>query len=149
MLLTVASIIIVIAFLAGIHLMQSPETAVAGNRLGLAGMTAAILLVLWNTGSPSAGILLVVGGLIGFLPGQLVTMIQMPQAIALLTGCGGAPALVSSGRRAYPGPAVNRWCSGLRRCWPPGLEQITLVGSIVAALKLQGWLSQRPVLSPP
>ncbi|NMA92339.1 MAG: NAD(P)(+) transhydrogenase (Re/Si-specific) subunit beta [Firmicutes bacterium] len=148
MLLTVASIIIVIAFLAGIHLMQSPETAVAGNRLGLAGMTAAILLVLWNTGSPSAGILLVVGGLIGFLLGQLVTMIQMPQAIALLNGLGGAAsALVSSVAAAYPagGEPVVFWFTAVLAT---GLGILTLVGSIVAALKLQGWLSQRPVFVP-
>ncbi len=148
MFITIAAIIIIISFLAGIHLMQSPETAVKGNRLGSLGMAVAILLVLWDTGTislPSAWILLAAGSITGILLGQLVTMIQMPQTIALLNGLGGAAsALVSGAVAAYSAGGEPRvfWFTAALAL---GLGVLTLVGSIVAALKLQGWISQRPV----
>ncbi len=148
MYVTIASIIIIIAFLVGIHMMQSPETAVKGNRLGALAMIVAILLALWKSGAItiySAWILLAVGSIIGILLGQVVTMIRMPQTVALLNGLGGAAsALVAGAVAAYPigsEPNVFWFTAALAL----GLGVLTLVGSIVAALKLQGWISQRPV----
>ncbi|HHX87049.1 MAG TPA: NAD(P)(+) transhydrogenase (Re/Si-specific) subunit beta [Firmicutes bacterium] len=142
------SILIVVGFLASIHLMQSPETAVRGNRLGTLCMAVAILLVLWETETiffPSIWVLLAASSIIGILLGQLVTMIQMPQTIALLNGLGGAAsALVSGAVAAYSAGGEPRvfWFTAALAL---GLGVLTLVGSIVATLKLQGWISQRPV----
>ena len=45
--------IIIAAFLVGIRLMQSPETAVKGYRLGSLAMALAILLALRDSGAIS------------------------------------------------------------------------------------------------
>ncbi len=140
--------IIIAAFLVGIRLMQSPETAVKGNRLGSLAMALAILLALRDSGAislPSSWALLAVGGIIGALLGQLVTMIQMPQAVALLNGLGGAAsALVAGTVGAFSGgdEPVFFWFTVTLAL---ALGVLTLVGSLVATLKLQGWISQQPI----
>jgi NAD(P) transhydrogenase subunit beta len=146
--ITVASIIAIGIFLGGIHLMQSPETAVKGNRLGALGMTVAILLVMWDSGAflfPSVWILLAVGGGMGVLLGEKAGMIQMPQIIALLNGLGGAASALVSGATALYSTGGEPRTFWLTAALALGLGVLTLVGSLVAALKLQGWISQRPV----
>ncbi len=148
MFITIAAIALIVVFLAGIRLMQSPETAVKGNRLGALAMALAILIALWNSSTitmPAVWFLLGAGGLVGVIFGQVVTMIQMPQAVALLNGLGGAASALVGGTVAActvdSAPRAFWFTAALAL----GLGVLTLVGSIVAALKLQGRISSRPV----
>ena len=73
----------------GIKLMSSPKTAVRGNQLGAISMILSIVLVLLYNKIVDVKILwvaMMVGGIIGFLLAKKVTMIQMPQMVALLNG---------------------------------------------------------------
>lgn len=143
------SVLIIAGFIAGIRLMQSPQTALWGNRLGALSMVAAITWTFIATGhgTPNAAILFIVtGGIIGLILGQSVKMIHMPQTVALLNGFGGAAsalvvwaALLSYGGE---GAAMLFWStSGLAM----GVGALTFSGSIIAVLKLQGLAFRKPV----
>ncbi len=140
---------IVIAFLAGIRLMQSPHTALWGNRLGALAMLAAIALAIREFGIDGSGIVFVLaGGAAGAILGQKVHMIQMPQMVALFNGLGGAAsALVAATAMAAPSDEVIPvfW---LTAALALGIGTLTFGGSIIAALKLHARISQKPVIFP-
>ena len=85
--------LITVGFLYGIRLMQSPRTALRGNRVGAVCMLVAVLLAFWQYelfGAPLAWAALIAGGLLGLVMAQRVRTIQMPQLVALFNGLGGA-----------------------------------------------------------
>ncbi len=136
-----------VGFLVGIRLMQSPRTALWGNRLGAFSMAGALLFALLEVGvSLPAGILLLVGGGIGIVLGQKVTMIRMPQMVALFNGFGGA----ASALVALTAMGVASGDAGLASLLTAAVALavgvLTFTGSIVAGLKLQAWLPQRQVV---
>lgn len=143
------AVLIIAGFITGIRLMQSPKTALWGNRLGALSMVTAIAWTFIATGhgTPNAAILfIVIGGIIGLILGQSVKMIHMPQTVALLNGFGGAAsalvvwaALLSYGGE---GTAMLFWStSGLAM----GVGALTFSGSIIAVLKLQGLAFRKPI----
>jgi len=145
----VVALVLVAGVVAGIRLMSSPKTAVAGNLLGAVSMLGAILMTLVAQGLVERGVLwlcLGIGGGLGWLLAAKVAMIQMPQLIALFNGLGGgASALV---------PLVLFFDAE----GPIGLETrltgslalvvggVTLSGSLVAAAKLSQRIPQRPIV---
>ncbi len=138
--------LIIFGFLAGIRLMQSPRTAIWGNRLGALSMLAAIAYTFIATGHGTAStalIYLATGALIGLVLGQSVKMIHMPQTVALLNGLGGAAsALVAWAALAASGHGILFvFTAGLA----VAIGALTLSGSLIAVLKLQGLLFRRPV----
>ncbi len=145
----VLAVIIITGFITGIRLMQSPQTALWGNRLGALSMVVAIAYTFIATGhgTPNAAIIfIVIGGMIGLILGQSVKMIHMPQTVALLNGLGGAASalVVWAALLAYAGEgsAMLFWgTSGLAM----GVGALTFSGSIIAVLKLQGLAFQKPV----
>lgn len=122
--------------------MQSPKTALWGNRLGALAMLLAITWTFISTsqGSISSAVIYVlIGAILGIILGQSVRMIHMPQTVALLNGFGGAAsALVAwSAILGYGGEGaiILFWgTSGLAM----GVGSLTFSGSIIAVLKLQG-----------
>ena len=143
------SIVLCALVLLGIRWMSSPRTAVRGNRLSAVSMLAAVLLVLWTEKIISLPLLwagIVIGGAIGYYLAVRATMLQMPQMVALLNGLGGgASALVALieivAKYAAMAP-FNRVSSQLALI----VGGVTLSGSIVAALKLDRRIAQRPVV---
>lgn len=90
-----------VAFVWGLRLLSSADTARKGNILAGIGMGIGILATLFvDTGSDTpnnygwifAGILL--GGLIGYLAAKKVQMTSMPQMVSIFNGLGGACAVV-------------------------------------------------------
>ncbi len=142
--------LIVAGFLLGIRLMQSPRTALWGNRLGALSMALALCWVFLASdggqGRPLAGLLWAgLGAAAGIALGQSVKMIQMPQTVALLNGLGGAAsALVAwAAVLAYAGQGSELlfWATaGLA----VGVGALTLGGSLIAGAKLQGLAFQKP-----
>ncbi len=136
------AMLIIVGFLAGIRLMQSPRTALWGNRLGALSMLVAIAWTFVYTGQAilsTALVYIAIGGLIGLILGQSVKMIHMPQTVALLNGLGGAASalVVWAAVISYHGEGAEMlfWgTSGLAL----GVGALTLSGSIIAVLKLQG-----------
>ncbi len=141
--------VIVIGFILGIRLMQMPQTALWGNRLGAFCMLLAILYTLSRVDlltSYSIWILLIGGGAVGAYLGYRVKMIQMPQMVALFNGLGGgASAVISGWALVVNGVDADFvfWLTGLLAL---SLGAVTFIGSLIAALKLQGIISQKPVI---
>ncbi len=154
--------LILAGFLSGIRLMQSPKTALWGNRLGALSMTLAVIWAfLFFDGGDSglffALIYAAVGAAAGIALGQAVKMIHMPQTVAVLNGLGGAAsALVAwAAVLAYAGQqgaailAMNALPETMMLFWATsglavGVGALTLGGSLIAAVKLQGLAFQRP-----
>lgn len=142
------SVVLAALVLLGIKLMSSPKTAVLGNRLSALSMTSAIILVLWSNNILSTPLIwfgIVIGSALGYLIALKVTMIQMPQMVALLNGLGGgASALVAAAEiidKYGSMDVVGKVSSQLGLI----VGGITLSGSLIAAAKLDRRMSQRPV----
>ncbi len=143
----IISVLIIAGFLIGIRLMQLPRTALWGNRLGAFCMVLAILFVfreLEIIGDLFVWLFIILGGGLGIALGQQVKMLQMPQAVALFNGLGGGASALVAGTAAimYTG---NLWFFWVTVTLALAVGTLTFTGSIVATLKLQGWISQKPV----
>ncbi len=137
--------------LLGIRLMGSPRTAVRGNMLAALSMFAAVMLVLYTNGIVEVPLLwaaVATGAVIGYFLAVKVTMLKMPQVVALFNGCGGGAsamvALVEIMERAAVMDTFTRSASQLALV----IGCFTLGGSLIAAAKLDGRISQRPVVIP-
>jgi len=153
-----------VCFVLGLHLMRSPATARRGNWLSAAGMTAAIVatLALVASGGPTAdggsynitgwgwGMLLAglaVGSFGGLYTARAVQMTAMPQLVSIFNAVGGGAAalvgIIDYARMSGEG-AVTAGFSV-----PVVLDviigSVTFSGSLIAAGKLQGWVSGAPI----
>lgn len=153
-------------FVMGLHLMRSPATARRGNLLSASGMTAAILATIalvafddafhvtaWGWVALLAGT--AVGGAAGAVSARRVKMTAMPQLVSLFNAVGGGAAALI----AFP-ELTHRFAEldalGAAYSTLPasllifvGLDiligSVTFSGSLVAAGKLQGWVSGAPI----
>lgn len=144
-----------VIFITGLKWLSSPKRARNGNRLSALGMLIAIVVTLLDrqiVSYQNIAIGIVVGSLIGAWMARAVKMTAMPQMVGLLNGFGGGASLLVAGaewwRLSQPGSelatatAVTIYASAL-------IGGVTISGSVVAALKLQGWvIPDRPVLFP-
>ncbi len=142
------SAVLIIGFLFGLRLMKNPNTARYGNRLSALCMFLAILLTIdelkiW--GNPTIWALIVFGGAIGILLGQRVKMIQMPQMVALFNGFGGAASAAVAGSAlvisSNPGALIL-----FTALITLAVGSLTFSGSMIAASKLNGTISQKAVM---
>ena len=89
-----------VAFVWGLRLMSSPDTARKGNIWAGAGMILAIIgtLILPMAGAPNnylwIGAGIAIGSIIGYLAAKRVQMTAMPQMVSIFNGLGGACATV-------------------------------------------------------
>ncbi|MEM9292530.1 MAG: NAD(P)(+) transhydrogenase (Re/Si-specific) subunit beta [Acidobacteriota bacterium] len=153
-----------ILFVVGLKGLTRVRTARRGNFLSALAMLLAIVATLVHIEVLSwTWILvgLVVGGVIGAFAAFRIPMTSMPEMVALFNGCGGAasalvalsivwqsvlergenPAAVTVTSLLGTSPALTTVISVL-------IGSVTLTGSIVAFLKLKGWISGKPVLLP-
>lgn len=140
-LLIAAGLLVVLVILFALRLMRSTRTAVLGNRLTAAavvfiiGITAYRLELFRNVEILT---IVALGGIVGIGLANRVRIIQMPQFIALFNGLGGAAAATIAGVAIVP--HSSPW-SGYYTLVPIIAlltGAVTLSGSIVATLKLQG-----------
>ncbi len=143
-----------VLFILGVMLLRSPATARRGNSLSAVGMLVALVSSGWNGPLHHALLMLVVfaaAAAAGVVVARTVRMTAMPQLVALFNGTGGGAAtlvalLTVLRASARPGglpaaivvPAfVTLW-----------VGSVSLAGSAVAVLKLQGIVSGRPLALP-
>ncbi|MDL2319322.1 NAD(P)(+) transhydrogenase (Re/Si-specific) subunit beta [Eubacteriales bacterium OttesenSCG-928-A19] len=146
----ILSAVLVGGVLAGIAMMSRVQSARKGNLLSACCMAAAILLTLFRAGLLShAGlwVAMAVGLALGALGAARVKMIQMPQAVALLNGLGGAASAIV-GVMELINPSVTSVFSSVTAGLAVAVGALTLSGSLVAAAKLHGLIGQRPVVWP-
>ena len=140
--------IVLIGFIVGIKLMQSPNTAVLGNRLGALSMAAGFIYALLEFNIYDEFIFwlfLIIGAAIGAVLAIKVEMIQMPQTVALFNGFGGAASAFVALTSAMLYPAQVSWFFYQISALALAVGVMTFWGSIVAAGKLQGWFAQHEV----
>ncbi len=148
----VAYLIAAVLFIIGLKGLAHPRTAVRGNLLGAVGMLLAVVVTLINAQISFEWIFagVVIGGAIGATFALRVPMTAMPQMVALFNGFGGgASALVAGAALIDPEIAGGVTAQVTIATVASGLiGSVTLWGSLVAFAKLQGLMSEKPVLIP-
>ncbi|MCQ2602356.1 MAG: NAD(P)(+) transhydrogenase (Re/Si-specific) subunit beta, partial [Clostridia bacterium] len=133
-----------------------------GNRVsGICMFVAIVLTVIYSSGNVFGGygvyaawpiyIGLVAGAIVGLFLAKKVTMLQMPQMVALLNGLGGAAsALVGAFSMFAVGVNTadkTSWIfANVTSALALAVGMVTLLGSLVAAGKLHRILPQKPVV---
>ncbi len=150
-------------FVLGLHLMNSPATARRGNQLSALGMAGAVLgtILLIAAGDVStSGTLIwpiivvgiVVGGGAGAYSARTVKMTAMPQLVSIFNAMGGgAAALVAIDefvRAANLGPHTLGTAEVVATVLDVVIGSVTFTGSLIAAGKLQGLITGKPVKLP-
>ncbi|QTE28884.1 NAD(P)(+) transhydrogenase (Re/Si-specific) subunit beta [Pengzhenrongella sicca] len=154
-----------VCFVLGLHLMRSPATARRGNLLSAAGMTAAIavtiaLLAAGGTAAEGGDVSvsgwawvalisgLVVGSVAGLVSARRVQMTAMPQLVSIFNAVGGGAAalvgIVDFVRLSGEGAAITASFS-IPVVLDVIIGSVTFSGSLIAAGKLQGWISGAPI----
>jgi NAD(P) transhydrogenase subunit beta len=140
-----------VLFILSLRGLSSPRTAVRANLLGGAGMLIAVLVTLVDRHIVGYEVILaglLAGSAAGAFLALKVKMTAMPQMVALLNGLGGAASALVAGAALVEMllttevPALQftiaAAASGL-------VGAVTLSGSLVALVKLQELISDKPV----
>jgi len=156
-LINLAYLIGSLAFVWGLRLLSSPDTARRGNIVAGAGMIIAIIAAVaqpmegannnygWIVGAIAAG------AIIGLVSARRVQMTAMPQMVSIFNGLGGACAVVLAYAELFPfyGGAAELDTAGL------GIVMLALLiggvsftGSMLAFAKLQGLIWDSTLLLP-
>jgi NAD(P) transhydrogenase subunit beta len=153
-LVNLAYLVAATLFIFGLKGLSHPRTAVRGNLLGALGMLLAIVVTLFDQRIVSYEIILagiVIGGAIGAVLALKIQMTAMPQLVALFNGFGGGASALVAGAALLEAVLVTELLntqftvatvvSGL-------IGSVTFWGSLVAFSKLQGLITEKPVLLP-
>lgn len=143
------SIVLVLGVLCGIALMSRIDYSRIGNRLSAVCMLAAIVVTIVHSGSIYAAWPVYAGLIAGIVVGAVlsvkVSMLQMPQMVALFNGLGGcASALVGAFAMFGIGSGLGIF-EGITSSVAFAVGTVTFAGSLVAAGKLHRILPQKPV----
>ena len=138
----ISAVLFVFAFKGLTH----PRTAVRGNLLGATGMAIAVVVTLLDKRIVSfetilAGIVL--GSAISAIVAFKVRMTAMPQLVGLLNGLGGGASLIVAGSALIETMLIT---IGVATVASGIIGAITFCGSLVAFAKLQGLISEKPIL---
>lgn len=147
----IAYLLTSILFILGVMRLRSPATARSGNFLAGVGMAIALITVIVTNHHFSilgVGVAVILGAVAGTVSARRVRMTAMPQMVALFNGMGGgAAALVSIGEwvRAIGNGSTLPVSAALAALFTILIGSISFTGSVLAFLKLQEWISGRPV----
>ena len=135
-------------FIIGLQRMSHPLTARSGIVWAGAAMFIATLVTfltpnLTNFSLMAIGI--VIGGGFGYIVAKRVAMTDMPQMIALFNGMGGGAA---AGISAVVLLGTTSAITGSLAVVGGLIGAVSFSGSIIAFLKLQGWMRPRPITFP-
>jgi len=154
-----------VLFILALRGLSSPTTSQAGNRNGMIGMAIAVataLATLWGQGALDPLTLgLIVGGVaigggVGAMIARKVAMTSMPQLVATFHSLVGAAACLVAVAAIYTPAAYGilgddgsiHLNSLIELSLGLAIGAITLTGSVIAALKLNGNMSGAPILLP-
>ena len=145
-----------VLFILALKGLSSPRPARRGNALGALGALIAVVVVLLSTEFHGANLpivlgAVVVGAAVAVPAARRVKMTDMPQLVALFNGVGGgAAALVGVVELAEQQAAGlgGGSVAAIATAFGIAIGSLSLVGSVVTFLKLQGWMTARPVVLP-
>jgi NAD(P) transhydrogenase subunit beta len=162
----IASILYLVSgvlFILALRGLSSPTTSQAGNRNGMIGMAIAVVTTLWLLAPKldplTIGLILggvVVGGGVGALIARRVAMTAMPQLVATFHSLVGAAACLVAVAAIYTPAAYGilgddgniHLNSLIELSLGLAIGAVTLTGSVIAALKLNGNMSGAPIMLP-
>ena len=145
-----------VLFIFGLKGLTHPRTAVRGNLLGSAGMLLTIVVTLMDKRVVSFQIIIagvVVGGLVGVVMAYRAPMTAMPQVVAIFNGFGGGASALAVGA-AFEEALKGEWIEEITIQFTASaavaglIGALSLTGSAIAFLKLQGLMREQPVLLP-
>ena len=142
-------VVAVIVFVLGLRAMSSPATARRGILYAGVAMLLAVVVTFFSPSLSNFALIalgVAIGGLGGWYWARVVQMTAMPQMVAVFNGMGGGAAaaiaavtlLFGLGSRATAGLSLSGAIIG----------SISIAGSMIAFLKLQGWLRSKPIVLP-
>jgi NAD(P) transhydrogenase subunit beta len=145
-----AYLLAAVLFIFGLRQLSGPKTAARGNQIAAVGMIIALLATLPLLHFTSAGVIIIVLGLLigaplGAISARRVHMTAMPQMVAAFNGVGGgAAALVSISELLHLGLHP-----GIQLTFPSVFSMvvggISFAGSAIAFGKLQGIITGTPI----
>jgi NAD(P) transhydrogenase subunit beta len=142
-------VVAIVVFILGLRSMSSPSTARRGIVLAGLAMLVAVAVSVLLPGESNFVLIAIgvfIGGLAGWYWARVVQMTAMPQMVAIFNGMGGGAAgaiaavelLMSLGNHGTAGLSLAGAVIG----------SVSIAGSIIAFLKLQGWLRSEPIVFP-
>ena len=141
-------IVTIFFFIIGMQRMSHPLTARSGIVWAGAAMLIATLATFFTpnlTNLALIAIAIVIGGGFGYIAAKRVAMTDMPQMIALYNGMGGGAA---AGISAVALLGTTTAITGSLAVIGGLIGAVSFTGSIIAFMKLQGWMRPRPITFP-
>ncbi len=141
-------VVAILVFILGLRAMSSPKTARQGIVTAGIAMLIAVVVTFLSPGlSNFAWIALgvAIGGLAGFGWARVVKMTAMPQMVAVFNGMGGGAAAAIAGVEllgSLRGATADLSVAGAV------IGSISISGSVIAFLKLQGWMPSKAIVLP-
>jgi NAD(P) transhydrogenase subunit beta len=141
-------------FIIGLKQLGSPATARKGNGIAAIGMLIAVVATLLDRqilNYEMIAVAIAIGSIIGAVMAQRVEMTAMPQMVGLLNGFGGAAsALVAAGEfwKYLDGAEFVPLSETITIVLSVLIGGITFTGSLLAFVKLEGWISGSPITFP-
>ncbi len=151
-LVNISYLIAAVLFIFGLKGLAHPRTAVRGNLLGALGMLIAVVVTLLDRRIVSFEIIIagvVVGALIGAILALKIQMTAMPQLVALFNGFGGGASVLVAGAAFIEAALVIKIVTtqlSVATVASGIIGAVTFWGSLVAFAKLQGVISEKPLL---
>jgi NAD(P) transhydrogenase subunit beta len=148
---TLVYIISAVLFIVGMKRLAHPSTARNGNRMAAVAMLMAVVITLIDRDIVRiewivAGV--IIGAAIGAVMAKRVQMTAMPQLVAVFNGFGGAASALVAAEELVRERGGIEEITGITIMASAIIGAVTLSGSFIAFGKLQGIVSQRPVLLP-
>ena len=141
-------IVTIFFFIIGMQRMSHPRTARSGIVWAGAAMLIATIVTFFTPGLTNIALIaiaIVIGGGFGYFAAKRVAMTDMPQMIALFNGMGGGAA---AGISAVALLGMTNAATGSLAVVGGLIGAVSFTGSIIAFMKLQGWMRPRPITFP-
>ena len=139
-------VLTIVAFVIGLIRMGNPATARSGILWAGIAMAFSIGVTFFVPGLSNLVLILpavLIGAIIGFVAARRVAIVNMPQMVAIYNGMGAGAAstiaaieLIKLGNSSFD---ITIALAGAI------IGNVSIAGSVIAFLKLQGWIRQKPV----
>jgi NAD(P) transhydrogenase subunit beta len=145
-----------VLLILGIMGLSHPRTAVRGNLLAAIGMLLAIVITLLDRRIVSFQVIVagfVVGGILGAVMAYRAPLTAMPQVVAIFNGFGGGASALAVGA-ALEEALRGEWIEEITVQFTGSaavaglIGGLSLTGSAIAFGKLQGLITEKPILLP-
>ena len=142
-------VVAVLVFILGLKALSGPTTARRGILYAGVAMLIAVAVTFFSPGLSNFALIAIgvmIGGLAGWYWARVVQMTAMPQMVAIFNGMGGGAAAAIAAVTLLSG-LTDHATAGLSAAGGV-IGSISIAGSIIAFLKLQGWITSKPIVLP-